>query len=163
MIVLLIVCVWRIVDLQLKDRDLLPENTPALLVTNLAFSPDGRLLACSGAKNRHPGIQIVEVATKQTVASLDTTDTWFLRFSADGQMLTSWGKERVRFWQTGTWKQNKAYDIHADRYPVQLSPDSRMLAVHGYDRTTRKDNIAVWDIHEDKKILPSRQQAPPTK
>jgi WD40 repeat protein len=120
-------------------------------VAHIAFSPDGKWLACSGARNSHSIIAIVEAATNARVAILEDTGTWRVRFSRDGKTLASWGNDKVHFWDTNDWKQIKAFDVDPDLTPepgAQLSPDNGTLAI-----PKQNGKVILWDIANNKEVF----------
>jgi WD40 repeat protein/predicted Ser/Thr protein kinase len=72
-------------------------------VTCAAFSPEGNRLATGSMDGT---ARIWEVMTHQCLATLTlTTNTvWSVAFTPDGKNLVTGCKERVEFWDTGSWQ-----------------------------------------------------------
>ncbi len=125
-------------------------------VADLAFSPDGKLLASceksaltAGSATEetilHRTIRLWDVATGKTRFVFDCYEGDFcsLAFSPDGQTIVS-GNENglIRVWEVKTGKevlrlQDRAYPLDA----LALSPDGQTAAAaHGYD------NALIWSL-----------------
>lgn len=113
--------------------------TGAKLVYSVAFSPDGKLLACSTSEHH---VQVRDVASGALVSQLEKDDDRILgkglAFSPDGKLLaTSSCYYFVRLWNTRTWKsvRTMAYLKRPVDYPgdkqadcIAFSPDGNVIA-----------------------------------
>ncbi len=130
------------------------ENRPQrqrIYTTNawsVAFSPDGKLLACTGARS----VEIRDVKAGGLLRNLTeyATDHKHAVFSPDASILAAAGIDgQVHFWDTQTWRhwapkpddmeKRKKDDPLVVRTDTRFafSPDSRLLAIPGYDKVIR--------------------------
>ncbi|GAA4323684.1 hypothetical protein GCM10023086_49610 [Streptomyces venetus] len=119
------------------------------MVHNVAFSPDGSLLAAA----THSGVQVVETETWRSVTPLfgDSPLYWVtdVAFSPDGLHIAfaqSSFTRNVQFWDVenrvlaGQSQRGRTGTVNALAY----SPDSRLLAVG-----TEELGVSVWDVTDD--------------
>ncbi len=118
-----------------------------VVITGMAFSPDGRFLASCGGFN--PGeVKIWNTFTGQVVLNLHghSLGVEGLAFSPDGRRLASCGaqargKGEVKLWDAVTGKAMLIMDGHTGSVrSVAFSPDGRRLASASEDGT-----VKVWD------------------
>jgi hypothetical protein len=113
----------------------------------LAFSPDGRALACGDRE----GITLWELATRKQRARIELPPQWnmVLCFSPDGRWL-AWGggtldddeAEVVHLWDV--WRGEKVRPLTGHDTSVSglaFAPDGRTLASCSWDTT-----VLIWDI-----------------
>jgi WD40 repeat protein len=119
------------------------ENFPS----RAAFSPDGRLVACSGKSG---AIHLYEVATGREIRHLAPSSVGpsdhvqALAFSPDGRMLASgaWYQGTIRLWEVATGRERCQLSGHLGRVlALVFSPDGNLLASGSEDTT-----VLVWDI-----------------
>jgi len=109
-------------------------------VLDVAFSPDGRLLAtASGDKTA----RLWDPATGEHLRTL-TGHTWWVRdvaFSPDGRLLATASADRTaRLWDLATGEPLRTLTGHKDSASsVAFSPDARLLATAG------KGTVRLWD------------------
>ncbi len=112
------------------------------VVHELAFSPDGKLLASCGYDRL---IKLWDVEAKREARVLrDHSDSVYgLAFSPDGKLLASGAADRaVKVWDVLTG--NRLYTLGESTdwvYAVAWSPDGRHLAAAGVDRSIR-----IWEV-----------------
>ncbi len=104
---------------------------------NLAFSPDGNLLACTGAKGC-----ILDLKKGRIVHAL-TGVPHVATFTADGKSLVAAGGSRLHVWDVATGKERDARpgDFGNNPVVVEVSPDGRRLA----SVDMRENAICLWD------------------
>jgi Tol biopolymer transport system component len=107
-------------------------------VTNLAWSPDGKLLASAGHDNQ---ALIWQVAGEKLVWTLQGHEDYVsgVAWSPDGQMLASGSADgTIRLWRTTTMSMEALLQGHTSRVTsVAWSPDGNMLASGSFDATVR--------------------------
>lgn len=112
------------------------------LIYDVAFSPDGKLLATAGYDRL---IKLWDIATGQEVRTLkDHSDTIYaLTFSPDGKLLASAAADRaVKVWDVASGTRLYTLGDSTDWvYAAAWSPDGRHLAAGGVDRSIR-----VWEV-----------------
>jgi WD40 repeat protein len=125
------------------------------LVTSLAYSPDGKLLAVAevrldleklGAIQEAPGIvRLYNPATAEVVATLKghPTGVWVIAFSDDGHTLGSAGLDgAVKLWDVASRKEEVSAQLDEGVGMLAFSPDLRTVATGSREQGT----IKVWDI-----------------
>ncbi len=112
------------------------------VIQDLAFSPDGRLLATASYDRR---IHLWDVRSSRLLHTLrDHSDAVYgVAFSPDGRLLASAGADRaVKVWEVATG--NRLYTLGEATdwvYTVAWSPDGKHLAAGGVDRSLR-----IWQV-----------------
>ncbi|UCC62505.1 MAG: WD40 repeat domain-containing protein, partial [Anaerolineae bacterium] len=131
--------------------------------SDLAFSPDRKLLATVGLDREH-SVQLWDIASAQPVDRLQgpTMGVMSVAFSPDGRVLATDGPfHQVRLWDVVTGQSLATLDGHTDLITgLAFSPDGTVLASGGYDGTVR-----VWDLKGariEPKSIPGDASAPPT-
>jgi WD40 repeat protein/Tfp pilus assembly protein PilF len=169
---------WDSAELKLWDltrgRELTAMEPQALLVTALAFSPDGRWLASGGipmpAVRRNPGD--IKVPGKQAYAIRvwdartgaerqrlkgHTSAVVDLAFSSDGRYLASagGGDQTVRLWDSATGRQLRVLQGHTRAvYGLSFSPDGRRLAsVSNYASLKDEGEVKLWEVPSGRDVL----------
>ncbi|MFI7702138.1 AAA family ATPase [Nonomuraea sp. NPDC049480] len=141
-------------------------------ISDVAFSPDGKILAAPGPGSGRSdadssaaarAARLWDVATQREVGRLLPPPSapssrvkhvyYAIRFSRDGRTLITEGSDvTVRLWDTATRRQlgSPAYVDEGDWNDVELSPDGRLLAV--VERKSRE--LGVWDVASRREIGP---------
>jgi WD40 repeat protein/serine/threonine protein kinase len=121
---------------------------------NVAFSPDGKILA-SGSDNTKPGdsIKLWDVATGRLLKGwrVSPGGVSSLAFSPDGKILASailQHSDNLHLWHVATGRHLATLAGHTDRVrAVTFSPDGKILASAGSDRTIR-----LWEVETRRPI-----------
>ena len=106
---------------------------------NLAFSPDGRLLAVATSI----GLYLYDIPALSEVRFIATDAAVLdIAFSPDGRLLASGSSDKtVRLWDAASGQLVRTLEGHTDSvYSVAFSPDGRLLAFGSDDTTVR-----LWD------------------
>ena len=121
--------VWDVVTGKLlRDHVVRDSNT-------LAFSPDGKKLLINSVSE----VLLYDYMTdrSETLAGYYGHNTADLRFSPNGQLLSTTGEDSVvRVWQVGDWdtlKQVRPSDNTTSVYQASYSPDSQTLLIGAND------------------------------
>jgi WD40 repeat protein len=108
------------------------DSTEYELVTTLAFSRDGKLLACGGQRGEVSRLVLRDAATGKERRRLDGKDfsIYSVAFAPDGKTLASAGhargnRENVRLWNVETGAERHCLD---GSRVVAFSPDGKLLA-----------------------------------
>jgi WD40 repeat protein len=129
-------------------------------VKNLAFSPDGKLLACVGQDNTNKGgLMLWDVAQGKEIFTFtaDTVDSLLaVAFSADGKYLAGGGKNLsplkkgiCKVWEVATRKEQPMPASTGPVTNVAFSPDSRHLALADIERGAAR----VLDLKNGVEVL----------
>jgi WD40 repeat protein len=115
---------------------------------HLVFSPDGRWLA--GVDRSNGAVQVWDVTHNRTVLKRQLKVVYGITcaFSSDGRQFAAADHGLVRFWDTGTWKEQAGLPAFA---PLGLaySPDGRSLATAGvegvrlFELATRRERAHI--------------------
>jgi RNA polymerase sigma factor (sigma-70 family) len=118
-------------------------------ITSLAYSPDGRTLACGS----QGAIVLWDPATGKEVRRWDSNrgqgkQVWSLAFTPDGKGLISAGEDtRVHFWDPATGKEIRQFTGHEkDVRCAVLSPAGQTLA------SAADQEIRLWETATGKMI-----------
>ncbi len=108
-------------------------------VHDLAFTPDGQLLATGGSDHY---ARIWNVADREVLQKMPIIGMYSLAISPDGALLATAGPDRaVKLWDVASGKMLNSLP-HADELmAVAFSADGRLIAAGGYD-----DTLVVWGI-----------------
>ncbi len=136
------------------------EHRRRVLERPLVFSPDSRLLACTGAFDNFDTQDIIlvwDVVSGECIASLTEQINFVnsLCFSPCGQYLVSGGYNgTVQVWNTKTWEQNNT--------PLQFD-EARMQVCYSMEGVLHavgisKESAVVWDLEHNEKRYTYREK-----
>ena len=133
---------WRLGANGLPDGASIRANRHEDVIQDLAFSPDGKILASAGYDRL---IKLQEVKSNRELRILkDHSDSVYgIAFSPDGKLLASAAADRtVKVWDVSTGNRLYTLSESADwLYTVAWSPDGEHLAAAGVDRSIR-----IWKV-----------------
>jgi WD40 repeat protein/tRNA A-37 threonylcarbamoyl transferase component Bud32 len=114
----------------------------------IEYSPAGRLLACTRTDSGE--VQMRDTASGAELPSLGQDSSPgdpALAFSPDGSWLAvTSDKNRVRVWDVGTGKEERALEVAPNATCLSFSPNRERLAVGC------QDLVEVWDMRRAKKL-----------
>src|SRR5262249_51231343 len=137
-----------------KEKTIVLKKKVRWADVHIAFSPDGKLVACGGPRGGRGdegwGERVWGVATGKQKAM----DSWelsggeglALTFSPDGKLLAVGGEHgRVSVWDWGQKKRVLYWEAGGVVCSVAFSPDGKLLASGGRDRVVR-----LWTLPPTK-------------
>ena len=130
-------------------------------IRSLAFSPDGRTIACGTGVS---GVRLWDIATQRSIgAPLECKGGWAATaFSPNGRLVAgATGDRKIRIWDTASGEpiSDPLRGHGACINCLTFSPDSRVLASGSDDETVR-----LWDVesiceHQRRCVTPIRSEA----
>jgi WD40 repeat protein len=138
-------------------KEVFAQRGDKIVTSDLAFSPDGRLLA---EGSRDGLVRVRDSQTGRILRSLQShrhtiTDSR-VAFSPDGLRLASaFMAPSVKIWDTGSWQEMFSLNGHNSHVMcLTFSHDNRYVASGGFDKT-----ICVWDATTGTKMFDLSGQA----
>ncbi len=132
---------------ELGDKEIVPQS--------LAYSADGKLLACGGALRKGDGflsrIKVWNIESGKEIATLDPPDKFGTRclvFSKDGKTVVSGGDDSMlRFWDIESGKEVDACKVGDNPVTAMaITRDGKRLVTAGLDE------VYVWDVAKRKRV-----------
>lgn len=102
---------------------------------NLAWSPDGSMLAIGGHN-----IDLYDVQAQQKTQEIRTGTARNVTFSPDGTILAWEDHEAVHLWDTASWSELRTLAGSGGTDSIAFSPDGTMLA------TATGSTVKLWDV-----------------
>jgi WD40 repeat protein len=114
------------------------------VVGSVTWSPDGKILATSGAEDT--AIKIWDTDSGKEVRTIATGQKSFIeavRYSPNGKRIASCSDDKtIKIWDAETGKEIRLLTGHsADVWDISWSPDSKSLASASKDKT-----IKIWNV-----------------
>ena len=111
-------------------------------VANLAFSPDGKILATSSFEDETIHLWDVHTGQHKLILTGHTRYVWGLAFSPDGKTLvSSSGDGTIRFWDARTGDEKHTFTGHSGQgISVVFNPNGNIIASGCYEGIIR-----LWD------------------
>jgi WD40 repeat protein/serine/threonine protein kinase len=140
-----------------EHRPPLPEDqSDENRVECVAFSPDGKLLACGGWGKKPPVVWDTETWKRVKVfdkADADKADAWDhpvndLTFSPDGTYLAVATGKAARIWDLCKGEEVRGPEYSGVCARVSFSKDSKHLAL-----AFNTEKVAVWDLNNKQEVL----------
>jgi len=125
------------------------EPVGALGFFGIAFSPDGKQIAASGANNGIVTLWDVESGQiTRTLAHGDRSDVHDLAFSPDGSLLAGGGTgSAVRIWDVASGEALHRLWLNNGIYGLAFSPDGKILALASCNRAA-----LVYDVESGRML-----------
>jgi WD40 repeat protein/DNA-binding SARP family transcriptional activator len=122
---------------------------------SVAFSPDGRFVAASGARfppevSYEVDQLVFDAHTGERIATLAGHEDWTpgLAFAPDGRLVTSGWDGTARIWDLTTGEADWTLRQGTPVAQVAVSPDGARIATAGEDGTAR-----LWDLATGRQVL----------
>jgi WD40 repeat protein len=116
-------------------------------LTNLAFSPDGKLILTA---NTNGQVRVMDAQVGMLLKLfIGTQGINSAAFSPDGKYIATAGVDKLaHLWEFETGKEIRQFNGHTDiLYRVIFSPDGKFLATSSADGTAR-----LWDVQTGQKL-----------
>lgn len=119
---------------------------------SLVVSPTGEFVAAASDSSSRAGVIVWRLDTKHIVARLDYDsnsdgDSAGVAFSEDGRKILTACHRRVKFFETGTWRELPELTLTNASGPIDLRGDTLVTTAVGHmEDPTRLDGLTVWNL-----------------
>lgn len=122
------------------------------LVTHVAYSPDGRLLASSGWGET---VRVWDTKTWQALPRV-LRGTYGVSFSPRGDLLAASTGNTIASWQVSDWQPRAELKLdEVDSDMALFSPDGRTLATNADPNPVTRAHVTLWDLVEQRPVVPA--------
>lgn len=117
-------------------------SVPVGVITALAFSPEGRLLAAASSGE----VWVWQLATRETIRVLEGASAP-LTFSPDGTLLVAGTEDAVRLWDLASWQIRYSFPAPSPITEAAFHPAGEFLAVG-----TSDGFVWLWEVETGTKL-----------
>ena len=143
-----------------QTGEVLREFSTAVYILDLAFSPDGKLLAtATGGQDRNEPLILWDADTHLRTATFsegETDDSWCVAFSPDGSTLATGAHDDIALIQHSDPPNSQLIaGLDCDIHCLSVAPDARTVAVGCPDGTLRRLDLLSGDEVSRNQLHPA--------
>jgi WD40 repeat protein len=111
------------------------------------LNPDGRTVAATTDYDNSIHLYDAASGVSQIMLQGHTSRLSFISYNADGTLFLSTASDgTVRLWDTRTGAMLRILETSGDHYPVEINPDSSLVAIGGYWGSVRLRDVQTGDL-----------------